>query len=485
MTKVTTNKTDFEDQRQGHPSGLFTLAGLEMWERLSFYGLQVILAYYIYYSVVDGGLGMSEAQGLAIAGAYGGAVYLMQPVGAWFADRVLAVRYVILLSGFIIIGGHITIAVTTGFPWLLAGLGLITIGTGGLFPNVLALMGSLYDELETKRDAGFSLFYTMIMVGALLGPIITGYLQVRFGFHVAFTAAAVGMALGLILYFSRWKSLPAAARIVPDKLDTPALIKAVIFFVVIIALVTVAFVAKIIRPENINTAVLVLILFITVAYFLLMYKSPKITAQERHKVVAFIPIMIVGIIFWTLVLQLFTTFAYFADTRVDLELGPFVVPPAYISTFQVVAGIIAGPIIAMVWQKLRTKQPSAPTKMAMGLGAMALAYAVFAFTSLWSTGLVSLIPVIGGMTLFGIAEVAFAPIGISASNQLAPKAFHAQVMAMWGLTTGAGASLSGFVAQFYDATSEPLYFGITAIVTLVTAVIMFSLRPWFQKRGVA
>lgn len=468
---------------RGHPKGLLTLASVELWERMSFYGLQVILAYYLYYAVSDGGLGLPQEQALAITGAYGGCVYLMQPVGAWLADRVFPVRLVVLVSGCLIMAGHITIALAPGLQGLLMGLGLIALGTGGLFPNVIAMVGKLYKDKPVRRDSGFSLFYTGIMFGALAGPFITGYLQGYFGFHSAFTAAAVGMSIGLIIYVARWSTLPEDAKSVPRPLGRKEKLKALAPVFAIAAAVFFAGMGDLITLDNVDIVVLLAIGLVTVAYFTVMVVSKAVDSSERYKVYSFIPIYIAAIIFWTMVLQLFTTFAVYADTRVELSIGFWEIPPAYISVFQVIAGIIAGPFIAAAWQKMGTRQPSTASKMAIGLMVMAAAYAIFALLPFLHEGYIGLIPVIIGMLVFGIAEVTFAPLVFSASSQLAPRAFYSQMVSLSGLVIGAGASLSGFVGKLYDASYESVFFGVIAACVFGAAIILFSLRSWLQRCG--
>ncbi len=469
------------------PIGLFTLSSIEMWERFSFYGLQVILAYYIYYSAADGGLGLSEGEALAIAGAYGGAVYLLQPVGAWFADRLVPARTMVMAAAVIIMAGHIVLATVPGLLGLLVGLCLITIGTGALTPNIYAMVGALYSEHSPRRDSGFAIFYTGILIGALVGPIATGYLQTEFGFHYGFGAAAVGMIIGLIVYVIGRRTVPEAARTVPNPITVSGRWKAIAFGVAVLAVVAVLISTGAISTGNLNNYVLGTILIVSVTYFIAMLRSKKVLAGEHEKVKAFIPIFITGAIFWTMILQLFTTFAVYADTRVHLTIGSYSMPAAYISTFEVVAGIIAGPIIAAYGQKLAVRNdrraPSSASKLALGFILMTSTFALFATFSMIFTGPVPLIAVIIGMVVMGITEVMYAPIGLSVTAQLSPKAFTAQMMALWGLTTAAGASLSGFMGQLYSSTNDVFFFSLMAGISLVTAVFLFGLRRPLNRLG--
>lgn len=466
-----------------HPRALATLASTTLWERLSFYGLQVILAYYIYYAAAEGGLGLDPVFALAIVGAYGGVVYLSEPVGAWLADRVLAVRAVAVLGAAVIMSGHLVLAFGHGLGGLLAGLALIALGAGALNPSLKALMGEAYDDRPLQRDAGFSLFYTGVLVGALVGPIITGFLQVDFGFHVAFAAAAVGMFIGLLILVLRWRTLPPAASVVPNPLDARGRIVAIVIVVVAIGLIATLALTSIINVDNLQITVLVVVLVAAVGYFVMIGRSRQTTHVERRGVAAYALVWVVSVLFWALVLQLFTTFAVFADSRVDWTIGSWSLPAAYISTFEVVTGIIIGPLLAVLWQRLGDRQPDGATKLALGLGVMAIAYGLFAVLSAVTGGMISFVPVIVGMMVFGVAEVLFAPVSISAAAELAPRAFAAQTMALQGLSIGAGATLSGFVGMLYDPAEGFGFFLAVAVASLLGGSLLVIARPWLRRNG--
>ena len=464
-----------------HPRGLVTLSALELWERFSFYGLQVIVAYYMYFAAGDGGLGLSEAQALAIVGAYGGGVYLLQPVGAWIADRLLAVKYVVALAGCLIMAGHLTLAFVPGLGGLLAGLVLITIGTGGLFTNTVSITGQLYENDPDERDSGFALFYAAIMLGALFGPLTTGYLQATKGFHVAFSAAAIGMAIGLFFFLSRLSSLPPAAGVVPNPLDDAGRMRALLIGAAGGILVAIALASGMVNITNIDAIVLGLIALTSAAYFAMMLRDRDLKPAEHSAILALLPLFLVSVIFWALVLQLFTTFAIYAEKFVDLSLGPITIPAAYISTFEVATGIIAGPLVAYGWQRMGERQPGSVAKMILGMLLMAVAYGIFTLLATRYETQVGLVPVILGMIVFGFAEIVFAPIAFSVTTQLAPRRYHAQVVALSGLALGGGASLSGYVGQLYTRTDNYTFFATVTVCILATTLVLFLLRPWLWR----
>ena len=154
----------------------------------------------MYFTAAEGGLGIDKALAASLVGAYGGGVYLSTILGAWLADRLFGSERVLFGSAVMIMAGHVALALIPGIPGLIAGLVLVGVGSGGLKANATALVGSLYGEKDDRRDAGFSIFYMGINAGALIGPLVTGWLQESQGFHWGFAAAAVGMAVGLAIY---------------------------------------------------------------------------------------------------------------------------------------------------------------------------------------------------------------------------------------------------------------------------------------------
>src|SRR6187431_2710760 len=202
----------------GQPRALANIFGVEMWERFSFYGMQGILLLYLYYSATQGGLGIPQTVAAGIVGAYGGTVYLSTILGAWVADRLLGSERVLFYSAIVIMLGHIVLAVLPSVWGLGIGLILVAVGSGGLKANATSVVGTLYTPKDTRRDAGFSIFYLGINVGAFLGPLLTGFAQTNYGFHWGFGIAAVGMGIGLIQYSIGRKNLPASAGIVANPL---------------------------------------------------------------------------------------------------------------------------------------------------------------------------------------------------------------------------------------------------------------------------
>ncbi|WGW12514.1 oligopeptide:H+ symporter [Saxibacter everestensis] len=465
----------------GHPRGLITLAGTELWERFSFYGLQVILAYYLYFSITDGGLGLPMTVALGVTGSYGGAIYIAQMLGSWLADRLVGARYVVLVGATMIMLGHIALAAIPAVPGLITGLVLIVLGTGGLKVNVTAMVGALYSREDTRRDSGYSIYYMGISLGAFLGPVLTGFLQSEVGFHVAFSAAAVGMALGLVQYVSGWRRLPESTRRPAKPLTAQGRRRGLLVAVVSVTAIVLMASTGVINLSNISTVTTGVIVMATLAYFGVILSSRSLSKTERNKVVAYIPVFIGTVVFWLLLLQLFTTFAVYADTRVDLSIGSFDVPAAYVITAEGLFATILAPVIAALWFKLGVRQPSSLVKIAGGLLVLAAAYAVFALAAWAEVPKVSIWIAMFGMLLFGLGEVTVAPVAMSSTTRLAPAAFPSQMMALYFLTMAAGSTLAGTVAQFYDPANEAAFFTITTVGAVAISAALLGLAPLAKR----
>ncbi len=202
----------------GHPRGLATLFFTELWERFSYYGMRGILILYLVNAIETGGMGLNDAKAGAIYGMYTAGVYLLALPGGWIADRILGQQRAVFAGGVIIAAGHFSMAIPTTFTFF-AGLMLIVVGTGLLKPNVSAMVGDLYPDGGARRDAGFSIYYMGINVGALVGPLVVGFLGENINWHLGFSAAGVGMVLGLVQYKVGLKYLAEAGHLQPEVRD--------------------------------------------------------------------------------------------------------------------------------------------------------------------------------------------------------------------------------------------------------------------------
>jgi POT family proton-dependent oligopeptide transporter len=477
---------DHDTRFFGQPWALAHIFGVEMWERFSFYGMQGILLIYMYYSIADGGLGIPEPTATGIVGAYGGTVYLSTILGAWVADRLLGSERVLFFSAWVIMAGHIALALLPNVWGLGVGLILVAIGSGGLKANATAVVGTLYSPKDPRRDAGFSLFYLGINLGAFLGPIVTGFLQSNVGFHWGFGAAAIGMALGLIQYSFGRKQLPESSRVVANPLPVNrrglVIGIAVAGLIAIVALVL----TGVIRADNLAGVVILVTLAAAIAYFCVIIASPHISADDRSRVISFIPLFIVNVGFWSLYQQQFTVLTIYSDQRLNRSLFGWEMPVSWVNSINPIFVIILSGVFAAIWTKLGNRAPSAPVKFSLGSMIMGLAFLLFLPWANGAPNSTPLLAIVLILFVFTIAELFISPPGLSVTTKLAPERFHTQMVALYFLSIALGTAIAGWLAQFYDPENEVPYFTILGGIAIVLGLaLLASVKPVLKlMRGV-
>ena len=467
--------------RFGHPIGLVNLFGVELWERFSFYGMLTILGYYLYYSATDGGLGLPRATATGIVGAYGGFVYLSTVLGGWVADRVLGMERTVFYGGVVVMCGHISLAILPGLTGVAVGLVLIALGAGALKANASSLLGTLYDLGDPRRDGGFTLFYLGINLGAFTGPLITGLLQTRLGFHYGFGAAAIGMALGLTQYVVFRRNLGEHGRTVPHPLSHQAFWRAAAVAAVVLGAIAAGFATGLVTLANLSQVTTGLIILAAVAYFAAMLTSSRVTALERTRVRAFIPLFIANAVFWSLFQQIFTVLAVYSDERMNWSIFGWTAPSSWIGSIEPVWIILLSPVFAVIWTKLGRRAPTTPRKFAYGVIGMGLAFLLFLPMAGTTGRSVPVLAVLAIMSVFAVSELLLSPIGLSVTTQLAPNAFRAQMMALYFFSVGLGTAMSGVLARYYDPAHELAYFGLIGTAAVVVGLVVWALAPWISR----
>ncbi|MEN3302454.1 oligopeptide:H+ symporter [Pseudonocardia sp.] len=465
----------------GQPRPLATLFGVELWERFSFYGMQGILLLYLIYSTAEGGLGIDETTATGIVGAYGGLVYLSTVGGAWIADRVLGAERTLFFSAVLVMAGHIALAVLPGLAGVGVGLVLVALGSGGIKATATSLVGTLYAEGDERRDAGFSLFYLGINLGALLGPLLTGLLQTTLGFHYGFGLAALGMALGLAQYTVGRRRLPRSAGEVPAPLtgrEPMVAAGAVLAGVVVIVVLALT---GVLRADRLNAIVVGVTVVAAVGYFVLILASRRITRIERRRVLAFIPLWIASAVFWSLYQQQFTVITLYSDSRLDRSLFGWEMPVSWVQSINPVFIIVLSGAFAALWTKLGPRQPSTPVKFALGTAIMGVAFLLFLPMAGGGPASAPLLGLVGILFVFTIAELLISPVGLSLSTKLAPEAFRTQMVALFFLSVALGSALSGTLAGYYSAESEVPYFGVLGAVAIIVGAVVALLAPVLRR----
>ena len=452
-----------------------------MWERFSFYGMQGILLIYLYYSVADGGLGLDEAAATSIVGAYGGLVYLSTILGAWLADRIIGAERTLFIAAVLVMCGHIALSLLPGLLGVGVGLVLIAFGSGGVKANATSLVGGLYTPEDPRRDAGFSIYYFGINLGAFLGPLLTGLLQDNIGFHWGFGLAAVGMAIGLGIYTVGRKNLPASSNDVPNPL--PANRRALVIgaAVALIALIALLSLTGVLTADRLAPIVVAVIVVCAVVYFAVILSSKKITPVERRRVYSFIPMFIVSAVFWSLYQQQFTVVTEYSDKQLNREIFGWEMPVSWVQSINPVFVMILSLVFAEIWTKLGNRQPPTPYKFAAGVIVMGIAFLLFipmASTVPNSAPLWGLVIV---LFVFTVAELLISPVSLSLATKLAPEVFRTQMVALLFLSIALGTAMAGVLAGYYSDDNQVAYFGILGAIAIVVGILLILVTPPIRK----
>ena len=415
----------------GHPRGLSALFFTEMWERFSYYGMRGFLILYM-----TKALGFTDPHAGAVYGNYVGSVWLAAIFGGVIADRWLGHYRSVLLGGIVIALGHFTLALHA-LPFFYAGLSLIVLGTGLLKPNVSTLVGSLYEQGDERRDAGFSIFYMGINLGALLGPVVAGKLAEGVDWHLGFACAGVGMTLGLVQYvLGRRRLEPAierlAARPAPAAVS-PGLAPGV--------------------------------------------SHGGFTAADWKRMTAVVVFFAFASLFWGAYEQAGSTLNLFADRYVHLELLGIKLYASWFVSIQAAFVILLSPAFAWLWVKLGPRQPSSPAKFALALLFVGLAFVLLMPAGAIAQGGVRISPLwlVAVYFIEELGELCLSPVGLSVVTKLAPKQVVGLMMGVFFLSNALGNKLAGWSAGFISTTPLPMLFGVTAAVTLGAAAVMFLL----------
>ncbi len=477
----------------GHPKGLLSLFFTEFWERFSYYGMRAILIYYMYYEVTQGGLGMDRTTANSIMAVYGSLVYMSGIIGGWIADRLFGTSKTVFYGGILIMFGHIVLAIPGGMTTLFVSMALIIVGTGLLKPNVSSIVGDLYSDNDVRRDSGFSIFYMGINMGAFLAPLIVGTIGLKYNFHLGFGLAAIGMAIGLIVFLAtKKKYLGLAGSYVPNPMGREER-KKVLTRIGVIALVVLVLgyvlVQQGIMTINVFTmTVSILGIVIPTLYFIVMYRSDKTSADEKSRLLAYIPLFVAAMMFWAIQEQGSNILAQYADERVNLMVGSYEISPAWFQSLNPLFIITLAPAFAWLWVKLGDRQPSTPRKFAYGLFFAGLSFIVMIIPAYLNgtETLVSPFWLVLSFFLVVLGELLLSPVGLSATSKLAPAAFAAQTMSLWFMTNASAQAINAQVVKLYSPDNEIVYFGVIGAVALVIGLLLYFMTPLIQKymRGV-
>ena len=477
----------------GHPRGLSTLFFTEMWERFSYYGIRPLLVLFMTAALTTGGFGFERAEASAIVGIYAASVYLASLPGGWVADRLLGLRRSIWYGGILIALGHLSIALSAVFsrPAFFIGLIFIVLGTGLLKPNISAIVGELYPEGGARRDAGFSIFYMGINLGALIAPLVTGYLGEQVGWHWGFGAAGVGMVLGLIQFKltenRTLRGIGEAPSQNPDPVKQASEvrnIKAIIGGGLgILALVVVLAIAGVITINASLFAQYMSYVMLTMAavYFLYLFTLGGLTTDEMKRVAVIIVLFIFATIFWSAFEQAPTSLNLFAQDYTDRVVFGWEMPVTWVQAANSLFVITLAPVFAWLWVSMarRGVSLSSPIKFALGLLFAAIGFGVMimAANSVIAGGgngiRVSLWWLVISYFFQTLGELCLSPVGLSSMTKLAPVKFKGQMMGVWFMAAALGNLIAGIVGGHVDPeklNEMPALFERTTLSLVIAAV---------------
>jgi len=467
----------------GHPRGLSTLFFTEMWERFSYYGMRALLILFMTASPSVGGLGFNTALAGAIYGLYTSSVYMACLPGGWIADRLLGPRRAVLYGGVLIAAGHFSMALQSLATFYL-GLVLIVLGTGLLKGNVAVIVGQLYSRDDQRRDAGFSIFYMGINLGAFIAPLVCGYLGQRVGWHIGFGAAGVGMTFGVIQYMLGSRNLGDAGIRPAQTLDANGK-----RWTSIVALALVVFGAGMfagvipIGAKQIADAAGVLLIGGAIVFFAWLFFSSGWTPIEKRRLYAIAALFVAACLFWSQFEQAGSTLNLFGDRASRTDIFGWSFPSSYYQTLQPLFIITFAPIFGWLWLKLGSREPSSPTKFAFGLLLVGAGFALLVPAAMLNATGVKVSPMwlVATYLLHTWGELSLSPVGMSAMTKLAPARITGLIMGVFYLSISIGNFTGGRISSLYGTMPLPTLFGVVGAFGIVAGVIMLFVAPSIKR----
>jgi len=461
----------------GHPRGLATLFFTEMWERYSFYGTRALLMLYMTHPVSNGALGFSDMKAGAIYGFYTATVYLLSLPGGWFADRIVGQRRAVLFGAVLIAAGDFSLAAPSIAAYY-AGLGLLMLGTGLLKPNVSTMVGQLYPPGDRRRDAGFSIFYMGINIGAF-SPLVVSWIGEDINWRLAFATSGLGMLAGIAQYLITGKYL-GEAGLHPLRAEDPRRDRAqkrTAAGIGILALLALAWLVLSgakgwiqLTAESISNGLGWLLVAISVAVFAWMIFGKGWSIQERKRAGAILVLFIAAALFWGAYEQAGSSLNLFADRNTNRHLFGREFPAGWFQWVQPLFVLILAPFFAWLWLRLGRREPSSPAKFSFGLLFVWLSFLVLVPPS--SRVGVSPHWLTTCYFLSVVGEMCLSPVGLSAMTKLAPARAAGFAMGIWFLSTSIGEWLAGKAGSHFGSMPLPKLFGISGAIPILAAVVL-------------
>lgn len=500
----------------GHPKGLMTLFFTEMWERFSYYGMRALLILFMTKAIVDGGLGFDDMTAGAIYGLYTSGVYLLALPGGWLADRLFGLKKSVLYGGIIIALGHFLMALpgvealingvstaekvtltTLDTVSFFLGLILITVGTGMLKPTISSMVGQLYKEGSTKRDAGFSIFYMGINIGGFIAPIACGTIA-TYDMHLGFGLAGIGMLFGLLQYNLSGNTLEGIGEAPPvttrSEIKSQNKLKSILSVFLFLSIAFVALMFSGLIPidatfiASISGYAIAVVAFGYLAYIILF---GGLSSDDQKKVGVIAILFLFSAMFWSGFEQAGSTLNLFAERFTDRNILGWEMPASYFQSINSLFVIIFAPFFGALWVWLGRKnlEPNSPLKFTLGLLLLGIGFFVMYFaTKIAASGdLAAPTWLIITFMIHTFGELSLSPVGLSLVTKLAPKAYAGQMMGIWFMSISLGNLFAGLIAGIASGGTEeglaamPDQFMMIVYTVVGSAVLLLFLSPAIKK----
>ena len=453
-------------QKKGHPKGLYLLFFTEMWERFSYYGMRAILILYLTKKLMEGGLGMDEKNAMLLYGYFAGFVYFTPLIGGWLADRYLGKRLAVTIGGITMMLGQFTLFALNSTMGLYIGLLLLIIGNGFFKPNISTLVGGLYKDGDSRRDAAFTIFYMGINLGAMIAPLVIGVVtdnmfattnedgSIAYGYRYGFLVSGIGMLLGQVIFNL------LGPKFLGDLGTKP---------VGAVSDTEVAKVQKSINPET---------------------GKELDEKDEKQRISVIFILLIFAVFFWAGFEQAGSSLSLYTDKYIDRSIGSFEIPTSWFQSVNPLFIVTLAPLFTLFWASPIGRRLTTPVKMGVGmiiLGAGFL-FMIGAVAERSANGDVNdvnnkaaLMWLIMTYLLHTIGELCISPVGLSVVTKLSPPKLASVLMAVWMLSSSFANFLGGFIAAYVETMGAGEVFTYIAGFVSVCGVLLILLNKVILK----
>lgn len=485
---------EIQNFKGSYPKQLWYLFLSEMWERFCFYGMRGMLAVFM----VDQLLLDDKTANLQY-GAIQAFVYAFTFIGGLFADKVLGFRKSLFWGGLMMILGSFIIAISPKELFYI-GICFSIIGTGFFKPNISTMVGALYKDGDSRRDAGFGLFYTGINLGALLGGILMVGIGKGYSWSLSFALAGIVMIISLAIFIFTQKTL-GPIGLSPLKPDMPKSKKRILEISTYVgSLVTIPFILLLVTNTRYTDIFMYIVGPATLIY--LIYEMSKHTWAEKKKLIAALIFIFFSIFFWAFFEQSGGSLSLFAlnnlnDNLLGIKIDPNIVNNSSNSLFVIAFSWLLG--LLWVWMSKRKIEPNYGIKFSLGFIFLALAFFIFYFNRYFagSDGKTSLNVFTSAYLVITIGELCLSPIGLSLMTKLSPQRMQGLMMGMWFLASAYGQYVAGILGanmsmpgenvtlmeKLISYTDGYLQLAIYAAVAGIVLIPISFLLRWLMKEN--